>query len=81
MTTGDNDPKLTAGPDAQGGARANNLGTAPTAREVEIGSAIQERWMKPQIAGGHDPAAADHGPSIWWMATCRIVMRPPLEAS
>jgi hypothetical protein len=63
MTTGDTNRKLSAGADVQGEARANNLGTTPTAREVEISSAIQELQMKLQIAGGYDPTAADHGRS------------------
>jgi len=72
MPTDDNNRKLSA--DAQGGVPGKQLGTTPTAREAEIGSAIQELWTKLQMAGGYNPAAADHGRS-----SARIALIAVLE--
>ena len=71
MPTGDTNRKLSAGTDAEGGARAD--GTTPTAREAEITSAIQQLWMKLQMAGGYNPAAADHGRSSARIALIAVV--------
>jgi hypothetical protein len=74
MPIGDNNRKLSTGTHAQGGVRAKQLGITPTTREAEISAAIQQLWMKLQMAGGYNPAATDHGRS-----SARIALIAVLE--